>query len=554
MKKFGVIIMAILVVLSMAQCKKKTSSSSSSTTSSTVTLTVTLENSAFSRVNVNPVAGANNAAVEFETGDVVYVGNGGKYVGKLTYKNDHFSGTFTKKKLSENDYLHFYFLGNKTPAEQLSSGSTMECSVNISEQTAKFPVIAYGRSTEVYQKGVKTYEAVLSNQCAMVLFRINSIKPENTLTVTGLNNIVEVNFHANVGDTVGAPFTFRKDEESNGAIKLFSKSDTDRWAVLLPQAEVTNANASAFGYVTESDFTVPAITANEYYSDGINITLVSGGAVDGIFSVSKTKKVYFSSGNLTATTNDSWNSWTWSFAPHQYDKVETDNVNNNYYTESSVGLFGWATSGKNLRGTETDYYYKPFNTNATSTSYGPNGLYSLIAGNREGDWGVYNSSDITNGGGYNIWRTMMKEEWEYLVNFADNDNFRKVTVNGVKKVPYGKAVVMGVKGLVLLPDDWDGSMHPGFVYGRSNWDNEFTTLTTPTWPEMEAMGVVFLPAAGFRDDMTVQFVDDEGLYWTANSGTEQGSAGMFYFDRHDESMGNLPRHMGMSVRLVRNAQ
>ena len=63
------------------------------------------------------------------------------------------------------------------------------------------------------------------------------------------------------------------------------------------------------------------------YANGIsespytyNPKLPTGG-IDGLFSVSVTKKVYFSKGNLRATTNNNGLSWTWSFADHQYDAV-----------------------------------------------------------------------------------------------------------------------------------------------------------------------------------------------------------------------------------------
>ena len=553
MKKFCVIIMSVLLLFGLTQCKKKSTEPSKPKTK-TVTLSVVAEIGSFSKVNVNPSAGASSVAVEFEDGDVLYVGNGGRYVGKLKYNNGFFAGAITKNLLSSDDYLHFYFLGNKSTEESLTAGSSTECSVKIIDQSVKYPVISYGRSTEMYKSGEKNYNTVLENKCAMVMFRTTSINTSNIVTVTGMNNLVDVDFTANMGETVGEPFTYSVDDATNGAIKLHAESDVIRWAVLLPQGEVTNAKASAFAYVTETDFTVPAISANAFYDTGVEINLVPGGAIDGTFSVSKTKKVNFSRGNLIANCEGSWDTWVWSFAQHQYDKVETANVSSDYQSETAVGLLGWATSGKNLRGTETNYYYKPFNTNSNGSSYGPNGLYSLIASNREGDWGVYNSTEIVNGGGYTTWRTLMKEEWEYLVNFSNNSNYRKVTVNGSKKVPYGKAVVMGVKGFILLPDNWNGNMHPNFVYGKSAWANVYNSTTTPSWAEMETAGVVFMPAAGYREGTTVGQINEQGAYWTANSGTDQSSACMFFFDQSEEGVNNVPRNIGMSVRLVRNAE
>lgn len=553
MKKVCVIIMAVIMAMGLTQCKKK-KSSTSTPSSSNVTITVEVVMYSFAKFNLDPTGGAGNVTMEFEDGDILYVGNDGKYVGKLKYSKDRFKGSVDKKKLSQEDYLHFYYLGNKKPEESLSAYSSTECMVNIGYQFEKYAVVAYGRSTELYSKSNKAYEAMLYNKCALVKFTTQSIKPTNPVQITGMNNMVTVDFAANIGDeTVGEPFSYSVDAETNGAIVLNPVSDVERWAILLPQPEVTNAMASANGYVTETPFTVPEIDANGYYGVGVEINLVSGGAVEGEFSVSKTKKVYFSRANLKANTADNWNTWTWSFMHNQYDRVEMGDVTTNYNGEESVSLFGWATSGKNLRGTETDYYYKPFNTNNNGNNYGPNGLYSLIAGNRNGDWGVYNSTDITNGGGYATWRTLMKEEWQYLINFENQDNYRKVKVNGSKKVPYGKAVVMGVKGIIVLPDKWNGSADTEFVYGESAWANEYNTLSTPTWPELEASGVVFLPAAGMRDGSDVNDVNTAGNYWTVISGSEQDKAYVFSFT-DGTTIENTSRSHGMSVRLVRNVE
>ena len=90
----------------------------------------------------------------------------------------------------------------------------------------------------------------------------------------------------------------------------------------------------------ETTFKMPAsnvTVAATYYNPA--------GGIDGLFSVSVTKKVYFSKGNLRATYDGS--SWTWSFADHQYDAVgdaaanTSINGDGTVSANGSVDLFGW---------------------------------------------------------------------------------------------------------------------------------------------------------------------------------------------------------------------
>ena len=88
-------------------------------------------------------------------------------------------------------------------------------------------------------------------------------------------------------------------------------------------------------------------------------TMATEGALSGVFSVSDTKQVQFSQGNLQyqASTN------TWRFAENQWDYVGTqipdqyghaggtvigsDNSNISQTYSGWIDLFGWGTSGWN---------------------------------------------------------------------------------------------------------------------------------------------------------------------------------------------------------------
>ena len=79
------------------------------------------------------------------------------------------------------------------------------------------------------------------------------------------------------------------------------------------------------------------------------------GALIGQFSVSSTKKVYFSKGNLQATYDGS--NWTWAFAEHQWDYIGNAAGNTKvtasspYISENAtVDLFGWVGASSNWTG------------------------------------------------------------------------------------------------------------------------------------------------------------------------------------------------------------
>ena len=138
MKKISIILAAFALALTMSQCKKNEGQSTSN--DEVVTITLDVKNNDNSKVVVNTATGT----VDFETDDKIYVGSGGKYVGFLTHNGTNFSGNITNP--TENQPLQFYFLGNITPQETLSAGTTEECSENLN-----FGILTIG---QCYQKNI----------------------------------------------------------------------------------------------------------------------------------------------------------------------------------------------------------------------------------------------------------------------------------------------------------------------------------------------------------------------------------------------------------------
>ena len=147
MKRITYLVMALAMVLGFTQCKKEQTPANGN---ESVRITLNVDKGANSpKVVVDPVGHTNPdyATVSFEAGDVIYVGYNNQYVGTLTYGEGVFDGTVNISETVEDAHLHFYFLGG-VGFEPTVDGNT--ATVVISDQTAKYPVISYAPSNEVF--------------------------------------------------------------------------------------------------------------------------------------------------------------------------------------------------------------------------------------------------------------------------------------------------------------------------------------------------------------------------------------------------------------------
>ncbi|MBO4655847.1 MAG: leucine-rich repeat protein [Bacteroidales bacterium] len=293
-------------------------------------------------------------------------------------------------------------------------------------------------------------------------------------------------------------------------------------------------------------------------------TVVSQGELPGQFTVNAAGgKVRFSQGNLQyqASTN------TWRFAEHQEDYVgDADNGNvyvgevksNNAFISSSydgwIDLFGWGTSGYD-HGANC---YQPYSTSISYLCYKAYGsdANNLNSNTGQADWG-YNA--ISNGGNVeNLWRTMTTDEWKYLVNT------RSTTTNlATANARFAIASVGATHGLILFPDNYthpNGVTAPTSVNngdaGTSLWDEN--QYNAEDWAKMEAAGCVFLPAAGYREGLSVGYINNNGEYWSATRYSDIDAYLMSFYSGAYETMVKAQHHYnryyGYPVRLVQNKE
>lgn len=263
-----------------------------------------------------------------------------------------------------------------------------------------------------------------------------------------------------------------------------------------------------------------------------------GNGVTGKFSVARDKKVRFAHGNLQysergthVVANSDTLRGSIQFAWHQYDAV--GDVANSLISDTNTGwidLFGWGTSC---------YRRAPSSFDTIDTVYG---VDSLDITNTFNDWGDYNQIyspllDMFFDAG--MWRTFTKAEMVYLLHTRPMADGKM-----------GCAIVDGMRGLVLLPDEWLQPASVSFVPGFYNY---FANIyTSAQWTDLENRGAVFLPFAGTRDGRVATNERVLGAYWTSTAhGTQRASFFMFGQSSLEFNL-TMYRHIGLSVRLVRD--
>lgn len=305
-------------------------------------------------------------------------------------------------------------------------------------------------------------------------------------------------------------------------------------------ATVNNGEVSIIGLGTA------IITAAANDGSGVKatctVTVKYPGLLAGKFSVSATKQVQFSQGNLQAVIagNNGDNTYTassWKFAEHQWGYIGNGGVPAGQYfkTGNTVDLFGWVGNSATLNSYGLNS--SPYN----NTNYG-----SGIGEALKSDWGTL---AITNGGNraYSGWYTLNKDEWDYLFS-------TRTTTSGIR---YAKATVNGKSGVILLPDDWSASYHALTSADTKTAAYTSNPITAAEWTsDFEAHGAVFLPAAGHREGTSVSDVNSSGRYWSSTS-DGINNAYQVFFDNSGLNLSSNPnpnRHYGCSVRLVRDVE
>ncbi len=262
--------------------------------------------------------------VNYENGDVIYVGDGTKYIGTLTMAEDAFSGTIDTPSGSD---LYFYFIGGAPISPSTLTAGTTSYSVDISDQTGNLPVLSLGHVEYV---GSKEYTCTLENKCALVELTLTS----GTTDAVGIGDRY-TQATINFGGTPGiVPNT-----ETTGMIKMKPSGDnTKKYAILLPQAAVDKSNI-AIGHVGYT-LDVPAMSNNNY------IKFNNEGAVESNIVYLNYLTTHYTAYDGKTLTGTLAGNYIISIAPGAtvtLDGVTINGVNNSSYPWAGINCVGTAT-------------------------------------------------------------------------------------------------------------------------------------------------------------------------------------------------------------------
>ena len=214
------------------------------------------------------------------------------------------------------------------------------------------------------------------------------------------------------------------------------------------------------------------------------------------FSVSATTTVEFAPGNLY------WDGSAFHFEDNQWSFKKWDASHVSHFFWSKTASVAYASSYSDSGASTSDVFF----TNGTQTTANP-------------DFHVNGET------GTNTWRTLSQAEWDYLLN-------TRTSASSLRK---WKDFGSNVKGLVILPDGTDASVMSSISSKEA----------------LATYGAVFLPAAGYRNDMSVISVGSSAYYW---SGTPYDKDYAYYvkFSSGSGVYANIEsRYCGHAVRLVR---
>lgn len=224
-----------------------------------------------------------------------------------------------------------------------------------------------------------------------------------------------------------------------------------------------------------------SVPANTYGTNVLktataNVTVLGAKYIPGPFSVSDTKQVFFSSGNLVVTYNSDTDI-DWAFESEQY-AIHDANIIPPYTPGTSFSLFSW--------GSGNDPLFHP----SLNTEYSARDYLSLFS--EFHDWGVHfnDEGEGDNSRTDGTWYTLSVEEMNYLQYQRNRASLLR-----------GDAFIVDpnsgqlCRGMILLPDNWELPETCDFSFDRvcSYVINTSIAQYDGLWQDMENAGAVFIP-------------------------------------------------------------
>ncbi|MDO5342566.1 MAG: hypothetical protein Q4F69_08955 [Bacteroidia bacterium] len=566
MKKLGLLISVLALVLGLSQCKKPNANYYQG--GGVFTNEITFTTGGGAKGGFDQVAEV--LKYKWNENDVLHVYSGKKvegkfqgsaYLGELplvdgkdTY-DATFRGTVSGTPASGDNMLRFVHYGTGVNKTLNGDEFTGKVSVDFASQT--------GVLTDISEKVVAMIEADMVpsgvyNEDLLTQFAVANLKfvhfPGKDITVNGItaNQI-------NVSETGDVSFAVKDGAKDEPASVLEDAIGADcYYVVFLPENVSTNHSLISSGkfYNLEKKFEAGIFYSKQKTGEPFECSgKWINGMLPGKFKVNSSgKQVHFAQGNLVYDNKDFY------FHENQYDRCFTANgdVSANYTQTGRFDIFGWGTG--NIDGV-TGRYAQPWEMksgDSNNPKYGPkfntnidhNSEKLMLNDNYAGgtnyanyDWG-HNSGKIGEG-----WYAISNVFFKYVIGYQDEAN------RGGKR--FAKGNVNGINGLIILPDGWVEKEVGDPLYlaninkkGTGFMDN---TISVENWEAYEFAGCVFMPNGGCRSGGELKNISD-GYYWSRSSSLEGGgeARGIKINSEGLYVQSSFKRSTGCFVRLIHN--
>ena len=318
------------------------------------------------------------------------------------------------------------------------------------------------------------------------------------------------------------PVTLMVTSDSNGKVWIGNdKSKTSGQFEIGQQVAIHTTPKDKFKFFIwndnnrETSRTITLGEADVTYS----ASFISSDLISGLFTVnSDGKQVFFSKGNLY------WDGSKYFFEDNQY----TVYTKSGDETEHHIAHFYWSKSAGVAKSLSN------YSDASTSSDV-------FFANNPEFMVNEHTGWSVLTGG-----------EWKYLLDTRNQDN------------KFAKAKIHNMNGLLIFPDGY--SLPSGYISdggtGISKSNDKYAgfpseNIPDVTWFEMDAAGVVFLPAAGFRSGAPgdpnpahVLSVGSNGSYWSASPIDVISAYDLNFGSGNVDPSHSDARDRAQSVRLV----
>lgn len=285
-------------------------------------------------------------------------------------------------------------------------------------------------------------------------------------------------------------------------------------------------------YIFEHHASIPnALTRNKMLTAKCKIYTAAGNhVIENKISVNSSQQVFFSPGNLQYIGSAA--SPYWQFAEHQYDAFFLSTNQERTTTNIDRDLFAWGSWNNPSISDKNNYHH--------SWTY---------------DWG---HNPISNGGNIaDLWRTLSGNAWDTVLNIRTTSTSN--LPNSIANTRYTMSTVGTHKGMIVFPDTYSHPKGTDFTAGTYNSYSNYTArVSLDGWELMEAAGAIFLPTTGYRAIASNNTIDvyreNNGYYWSRTPDGEPNAFSSTFSSNSVNPTTSTPRHQGLAVRLVTDAE